>query len=285
MRPDRLEEDLCNLCGLCDEVCGRGIFTPGGEAMRYDPEGKCIDCGHCMAVCPEGALVRADGTVPPALDAVELPGAEQLLHFLRSRRSARKFQDRIPGRTLLKKLIEAARFAPTGTNKQAVKIVMVTDPARLDVLREKIMARYASYERHLDNPIKRFFLKLLVDRRLGDPAIRAYLHGFLDKYREGRDPLFHRAPVVAFLFTGKEASTAKDDCVLALYHMVLMAERIGLGSCLLGTVEVAFSKTPALNDLLGVPRDRPLLASACFGFPAIKFERLTDRKDADVTWL
>jgi nitroreductase len=181
--------------------------------------------------------------------------------------------------------VEAARFAPTGTNKQDVKIVMVTDAAILDTLREKIMTRYGQYERHLSCPVKRFFLKILVDRRLGDPGIRDYLRGFMDRFRAGGDPLFHRAPAAAFLFTGEEATTGKDDCVLALYHMVLMAERLGLGSCLLGTVEAAFSKTPALNDLLGVPRGRPLLASACFGYPAVKFQRLADRRDGDVTWL
>jgi nitroreductase len=91
--------------------------------------------------------------------------------------------------------------------------------------------------------------------------------------------------VLAFLYTGGEASTPRDDCCIALYHMVLMAERIGLGSCLLGTAEVAFAKTPSLNDCIELPRGRTVSAAACFGYPRIKFRRLAERTPLDVTWL
>jgi hypothetical protein len=67
--------------------------------------------------------------------------------------------------------------------------------------------------------------------------------------------------------------------------MVLMAERLGLGSCLLGTAEVAFLKTPNLNDLIKIPRDFPVRAAACFGFPTVRFLRLTERKRPTVQWL
>jgi nitroreductase len=186
---------------------------------------------------------------------------------------------------VLERLVEAARFAPTGSNRQDVHIVMVTDPERLETLRARVMARYRDYERHLTSAVKRFLLSRFIDRRLGDPAVRDYLARFLSAYRDGRDPLFHGAPVVAFLHTGSEATTPKDDCCLALYHMILTAERLGLGSCFLGTVEIAFARTPSLNDLLGIPRGRPLLASACFGYPAVAFHREVDRKPAAVRWL
>lgn len=285
MRPARLDPERCDLCRLCQEVCGRGIFHFDDDSPRFEPKGECIDCGHCMAVCPCEALVREDGSLPEDLDGDAPPSSDALLHFLRSRRSTRRFKTEVPPREILEKLVEAARFAPTGTNKQDVRIVMVTDPERIDLLRGRIMTRYGEYEGHLRNPLKRFFLKTFVDKRLGDPAIRDYLRRFMDNFRAGKDPLFHGAPVAAFLYTGREASTPKDDCCIALYHMVLMAERLGLGSCLLGTVEVAFAKTPALNDILRIPREHPVRASACFGFPAVKFKRLVDRRPPSVQWL
>lgn len=285
MRPHRLDQEKCDLCGLCQEICGRGIYSESDGKMQYDPEGRCIDCGHCMAVCPVEALVRRDGTVPASVNENFLPTPEALLHFLRSRRSSRRFREEAPPRDVLERLVEAARFAPTGTNKQDVKIVLVTDATLIDTMRQRIMALYGAYERHLASGVKRFFLKTFVDRRLGDPSIRAYLKQFMDSWRAGRDPLFHRAPVVALLHTGKVASTPRDDCCLALYHMVLMAERLGLGSCLLGTAEVAFAKERKLNDLVGVERGMPIRAAACFGYPRLRFERLADRRSAAVRWL
>lgn len=285
MRPARLDPERCDCCRLCQEVCGRGIFHFDDDGPRFEPKGECIDCGHCMAVCPCEALVRADGSLPEGVDGDAPPSSGALLHFLRARRSTRRFKTEVPSREILEKLVEAARFAPTGTNKQDVRIVMVTDPERINLLRGRIMTRYGEYEGHLGNPLKRFFLKTFVDKRLGDPAIRDYLRRFMDKYRSGKDPLFHGAPAAAFLYTGREASTPKDDCCIALYHMVLMAEHLGLGSCLLGTVEVAFAKTPSLNDILKIPREHPVRASACFGIPAVGFKRLVDRKPPSVQWL
>ncbi|MFH1998930.1 MAG: nitroreductase family protein [Planctomycetota bacterium] len=286
MRPDRLDEEKCDLCGLCLEVCGRGIFSRGEEVMRFDPgAGACIECGHCMAICPQAALRLNDGARPPPLKPALMPAPEALLHFLRSRRSVRRFKNEVPSRSEIEKLIEAARYSPTGTNKQDVNLVVVTDSERIETLRKAIMVRFTAYDRHLSHPLKRLLLKTLVDKRFGDPVIRAFLRGFVAGYHAGGDPLFHRAPVVVFLHTGEKASTAKDDCCLALFHMVLMAERIGLGSCLLGTAEVAFSKTPSLNDLIGVPRSQPILASACFGYPVFRFSRLVNRKPLNVRWL
>jgi len=285
MRPSRVEPDLCNFCGLCVEVCRRRIFELVDSKITYRPEGRCIDCGHCMAVCPTEALVREDGSVPEALRRDAMPSPGDLLHFLRSRRSTRLFEAETPPRDLLEKLIEAARFAPTGSNKQAVEIVVVTDRSLITRLRTKIMDLYASYERHLANPLTRLFLRTFVDRRLGDPAIRTYLRNFVGGFREGRDVLFHDAPVLVVLHTGKEASTPKDDCTIALYHMVLMAERLGLGSCLLGTAEIALTKKPALNAQLGIPREDVVRAVACLGYPAVSYQRLTDRRPARVRWL
>jgi len=285
MRPDRVDHERCDLCGLCAEVCGRGIYIERDGVMEYDPEGRCIDCGHCAAVCPCDALVFEDGSLPPALDRGAFPDAGGLLHFLRSRRSTRRFKKETPPRELLEQLVEAARYAPTGTNKQDVRAVLVTDTGRIDRLRKLIMARYGAYERHLGNPVKRFFLKTLVDRRLGDPGIRRYLTGFMNDWRAGRDVLFHDAPVLAFLYAGSEASTPRDDCCIALCHMILMAERVGLGSCLLGTAEAAFAKTPSLNDCIEIPRACTVSAAACFGYPRIRFRRLAERSPLEVKWL
>jgi nitroreductase/NAD-dependent dihydropyrimidine dehydrogenase PreA subunit len=284
MKPARLDQSLCDACGLCMTVCGRGMFFESDGVIEYRPGETCLDCGHCLAVCPEGALVHAGGDVPPPVEEEIFPDADTLLHLMRSRRSCRLYRKGAPPRGLLERLVEAARYAPTGSNRQAVNLVFVTDPGLIDVMRTKIMDRYGDYERHLNNPVKRVFLKYVVDRRLGSPKIRGFLKTFMDSWRGGRDVLFHGAPAVALLYAGPDASTPRDDCCIALYQMVLLAERLGLGSCLLGTVDTIFSRTRGMNELVGIPRGRPVLAAASFGLPAIRFHRLAARKELSVTW-
>lgn len=285
MRPHHVDHERCDLCGLCVTICGRGIYEEKDRRMEYFPGERCIDCGHCAAICPCDALVFEDETLPPEIKRDDLPAADGLLHFFRARRSTRRFKKEIPPRELLEKLVDAARYAPTGTNRQAVKLSVVTDQDLIARLRTAVMDRYAAYERHLANPVKRFFLRTLVDRRLGNPGLRAFLKSFMDGWRGGRDVLFHEAPVVVLVSNGPEASTPRDDCCIALHQMTLYAERLGLGSCLLGTVEAAFGKVPELNDLIGLPRTQRVMAVACFGYPAVRFKRLTERKAIDVQWI
>lgn len=284
MKPDHLDPERCDRCLLCEEICGRGFFTIREWTTVYRPTDDCIACGHCMAVCPGEALRNEAGAAPPPVTPSLLPTADEVLHLFRARRSTRRFKKELPPRERLERLVEAARHAPTGTNTQQVRIAMVTDEEKIDTLRTRIMARYADYERHLSNPVKRWFLKTFVDRRLGEAKIRAYLKNFLERYRAGKDPLFHEAPVLVFLHTGPGASTPKDDCCLAIHQMTLLGERLGLGSCLLGTAEAAFARTRDLNDLLRIPRESTVHAAACFGIPRIPFLRLAERRPPAVQW-
>ena len=89
-----IDETLCDRDAHCVENCPRLIIEMADERSVPAPvdgaDELCIDCGHCVAVCPEAALVRDDVPLPPALDDQSRPSTEQLLHFLRSRRSARR---------------------------------------------------------------------------------------------------------------------------------------------------------------------------------------------------
>jgi ferredoxin len=92
-------------------------------------EELCINCGHCVAVCPHGALslkTMAPEQCPPVRKEW-LFGPEQTEHFLRSRRSVRVYKDKPADRETLAKLIDMARFAPSGHNAQPVQWLVIYD--------------------------------------------------------------------------------------------------------------------------------------------------------------
>ena len=52
----RIDEELCNGCGLCVTPCAEGaIAIVGGKAKVLRDE-LCDGAGFCLAVCPTGAL-------------------------------------------------------------------------------------------------------------------------------------------------------------------------------------------------------------------------------------
>lgn len=47
-------EDLCNLCGLCVEVCPVKAIEIKNGKLKFD-RSKCVGCGDCVFSCPTGA--------------------------------------------------------------------------------------------------------------------------------------------------------------------------------------------------------------------------------------
>jgi 2-oxoacid:acceptor oxidoreductase delta subunit (pyruvate/2-ketoisovalerate family) len=49
-----VDSDRCVACGICEEVCPEGAIVVN-RAARVDPW-RCKGCGTCVDVCPQGAL-------------------------------------------------------------------------------------------------------------------------------------------------------------------------------------------------------------------------------------
>jgi heterodisulfide reductase subunit A-like polyferredoxin len=61
MREIWIDKTKCTQCQKCARECGLDIITAanGGFPQIHDP-GKCFACGHCVAVCPSGAMMHSD---------------------------------------------------------------------------------------------------------------------------------------------------------------------------------------------------------------------------------
>ena len=128
-----VDQEKCNRDGICVETCPAKIIelndTDEIPAPAADADDLCLNCGHCVSVCPTGALslsTMSPETCPPIRKEMLL-NPEQVEHFLRSRRSIRTYTDQAVDRETLSQLITLATYAPSGHNTQPVQWRVIYD--------------------------------------------------------------------------------------------------------------------------------------------------------------
>lgn len=105
--------------------------------------------------------------------------AEQGEHFLRSRRSIRAYQNRSVPREELTRLIEMARYAPSGHNSQCVEWLVLDNREEL----RKLAAVVMDWARWMIANMPQVALPMHMDR-------------LVQRWEEGRDVILRDAPVV-----------------------------------------------------------------------------------------
>ena len=132
MQPVIVDYDKCNADGICADVCPRKLIVIDDEDSKPRPIPEaaelCINCGHCLAVCPTSAITlngMAPENCPPVKKALR-PDYEQLDQLLTSKRSIRVYKDKPVDFKIIETLLETCRYAPSGSNWQPVNWIIAT---------------------------------------------------------------------------------------------------------------------------------------------------------------
>jgi nitroreductase/NAD-dependent dihydropyrimidine dehydrogenase PreA subunit len=272
MRHINVDQGKCKHDGICTEVCPMSIIemrdgsTPQLAAGLED---LCITCGHCVAVCPHGALSLDEMKVAdcPPLRAELLLSSEQAAQFFRSRRSIRVYKDKAVEREKLASLIDLAHYAPTGTNSQQVQWLVINSRERLHTMGAMIVDM-------LRNLIK-----------AGHPMAKAYrLERSVAAWEAGKDPVLRGAPALVVVHAPKSYALAQVDSTIALTFLDLAAPTVGLGACWAGFFMMAVAQVPQLQQLLALPEGNACCGALMVGYPKYAYHRLPTRKEAVVSW-
>jgi len=278
--PAVITED-CIGCERCVAICPSFVLDMV-EAKSAVVRGEwCIGCGHCGAVCPTGAILHEGSCFDmhprkgevPAMS----PGILELL--LRERRSVRIYTcDPVP-EEVLNKILDAGRYAPTGTNSQNVHYVVLRSPDRIAELRKMTMSFYDKMFSRVRGWFGTFLLSLVAGRKTAE-----YLRESLPKVeyaneqmKQGKDRLFYHAPVVILAHAESWDTSSSFNCSVALYNCSLMAHTLGLGCCFNGFLVNAVNHAPKIKGWLGIQADHRCYSAMTLGFPDVKYLRLVHR--------
>jgi len=259
-----------------------------GEIVVDADVGTCFLCGHCVALCPSEAIVHHEmdmdnfKTIDPQLTF----DTDKFIEFVRARRSHRSFEDKKVPREDLETLVDLCRYAPTGSNRQTVEIIVIQDEDKLKRLSNLTVD---FYEQSIDQVEKA--VKDLEEAGQDVPADLRYYHDRLGLMRamvmarsRGLDVVFHKAPAVMVFHSPIVTSTPKDDCVIAAHTVVMAAMTMGLGTCYIGLLEGAHKAYQPVRDELGLPQGHEVGSVLVVGYPKITFLRTVDRLPMKVRW-
>lgn len=274
-----IDPQKCTQCGICVETCGVHIFAIQGSEIRTRREDNCIACGHCVAVCPVDAIHHPGLDLPNFIsqrEDIKIP-PEFLYHFLRSRRSCRTFKPAEVPRELLEQLVDIGRYAPSGTNIQDVEFIAVqhqSEVAQLSRMAGMFYERYLKTLEESKEPVPYH-----TARRMN--AFRLY-----SQYaREGKDRIFRGGQAAIMVHGPMANAVAPENCHYALFHIILTAHAMGLGTCLLRTFCMAAENDPEIQKELGLPEGHKIFGCISLGFPKYKFYKLPARRSPQVRWL
>ena len=273
MNPVVIDYEKCNKDGICADVCPRKLIGIDGQTSEPFPkaeaEALCIGCGHCLAVCPSGAISvrgnRPDDCSP--MDRKLWPAFAQLDHLFKSRRSIRIYRDKPVARETIEQLLDTSRYAPSGSNMQPVHWIVVTGRERLSDLGQMVIdwMKQAVASKH---PL----------------AHRLPLASVIEGWENGEDRIFRGAPAVVITHAPEVGSLPLESCVIALTYFDLAAASMGLGTCWIGFLMLAANFHLPLKAALGIPQDHKLFGAMIVGYPEYSYQRIPPRNQTKVVW-
>ena len=256
-----IDRDRCVKCHECVRDCAAEVLQPGPDgipAVVPELEKYCMNCQHCLAICPKGA-VTCHGTTPDqCAPPGRLPDPESMFHLIRQRRSVRRFRQAPIPSDVMKKLKDSLAWSPTGCNDHRMLFYVVEDPADMEFYRQET-------GRMLRLMIRSGIMRLVY------PGYKRFLREIMN----GKDVIFRSAPHMIAAATPKDAPCREADPWIALSYFDLFAQSFGLGTCWCGFGVHAFRWNRRLRSRLNLPSGYRIGAVLLFGEPEVHYPRAT----------
>ncbi|MBU2549137.1 MAG: nitroreductase family protein [Proteobacteria bacterium] len=269
-----IDHDKCKKDGLCALDCPVGLIRMDTEGDGFPvevagAESACLKCGHCMAVCPHGALTldRYPGDAFPEIDKELTVGTAQAIQFLRTRRSIRHYKDRPVEKATIESLIQVARYAPTAGNSQSVQWTVFTNPPDLKTIAQQTID----------------CLRDIVETQ-PTGTYPPYFPLILAGWDMGVDTVLRGAPALLVASAPQENLSGLVDVTLALSYLELVAVPMGLGTCWVGLVRRALTMWKPIQETIDLPQGHVHFYPMMLGHPQFRYHRLPERREPTINW-
>ncbi len=298
-----VDEEKCTGCGNCVQACPCACLEVVGKKARMVEGVACMSCSACVAHCEKGAvtmrgfyrvdegvfkttLLHPDDGYPKVPEVEGIEGLTPVEEVIYKRRSNRIFSSRPVPDELVRRVIEAGRFAPSHGNNQPWSFLVVNDREEMDRIAEMMDPLYRHLTRFYfsgkSNPVTRSLLSVasallppLMDQRAmtGGRAILKPKDVFLG------------APCLIYLLGDKRGiNNMYVDIGICGQNMVLAAHSLGLVTCWLSFAGVGAKMLPWLRRYLGIKKPYVPVTAIVLGYPRVNADSMVKRELPRIIW-
>lgn len=204
------------------------------------------------------------------------------------RRSVRIYQKKQVPEFMIKRILEAGRFAPSAGNGQPWKFIVLRDLEIIDGITRttvqacKKISTLLDY-RHKKSSLRRGLASLLTRFKPND--LHPVPFGAATLVAREKLGLFHHAPTVILIFADiRGIGLPALDCGIAAQNMALAAHSMGLGTCYVGFPKLAFESTGVWKKKLDIGYPYSFVTSLAVGFPVGQPDGFVARATHAVDW-
>ena len=267
----KTDPNLCIHCGVCTQVCPKGLieFKDGLPYMSEEHSVRCNNCGQCVAYCPQGCASQffSEGINLPKAHEFDSKKTEDYLSFLISRRSYRNYQPTPVDHQVIAKILQTANYAPSGGNNRKLRWIVLESPEKTKQLSELIAEWFDKVAR--THPV--YGKRYAVD-------------SILQRYHNGKDVILRGAPHVAYVIGPSNHVWGPVDTGIALAYFNLAAEAFDVGCCFAGYATKA-AEWGKVREFLGLQEGETAWCALCFGNKTLHAYRVPNRGAVPVTLL
>ncbi len=204
------------------------------------------------------------------------------------RRSVRKYKDQQVPEKLVRRVLEAGRFAPSAGNSQPWRFVVIRDGKMLEEMERYVRLRCRILKFLLDwesSPLGRLaWINSQLCIRLMPNQLHPIPYGAIRLIAQGKLGLFHGAPtVILILMDRRGVGRPQVDVGICGQNMVLSAHSLGLGTCWVGFVEL-LNFGNKWKKKLGIRWPYRLVEGIALGYPVGEPDGIVARELHEIDW-
>ena len=193
----------------------------------------------------------------------------EAIEAIMTRRSTRKYKAEMPGKDLIEKVIEAGRYAPSGSNSQNTHFIVFNEKHILTAMADLVKEEFSKMEADQDTYVS--------------------LKHSISASKQG-DYVFHyNAPVFIVVANKKGYGNAMADSACALENMMIAANALDLGSCWINQLHW-LEDNKAIRSFLrpyGLDDNETITGGLILGYADTGLPNRTplERKGNPITWV